>query len=124
MICLFDPTDTILCDKSNKCSSCPMCDDILLTLTTKKVLVKWFKVLNALDKQAEQAKIIKELHKNMVRVKVKVDGINRMVYVRDQNCVKYKCFVPSCANDEKYYCRVNEVQGCPETITIKAKNEL
>jgi hypothetical protein len=51
-----------------------------------------------------------------------INGKKISIYVVKHECRNYECFVISCTNTPgKYYCRINEVQGCPEIKKIKNK---
>jgi hypothetical protein len=51
----------------------------------------------------------------MAYIKKLVNGKKRKVYVIDTKCKDRKCLVISdCNNPGHYYCRINEISGCPE----------
>ena len=51
----------------------------------------------------------------MAEIKKKVNGKITKVYVAYNMCKNYKCLVISdCNTPGHYYCRINEVSGCPE----------
>jgi hypothetical protein len=50
----------------------------------------------------------------MPYIKVKYNGKYIKVWVAYSNCKTKDCFViSSCNSPGKYYCRINEVSGCP-----------
>jgi len=51
----------------------------------------------------------------MAYIKKKINGKMVKVYVVEAKCKNRKCLVVSdCNTPGYYYCRINEVSGCPE----------
>jgi len=51
----------------------------------------------------------------MTHLKKKINGKMQKVYVTYRECKNYQCLVISdCNTPGHYYCRTNEVSGCPE----------
>jgi len=51
----------------------------------------------------------------MAYIKKKINGKMVKVYIVDAKCKNRKCLVISdCNTPGHYYCRINEILGCPE----------
>lgn len=57
----------------------------------------------------------------MSQIKKLINGKHITVSVTDKKCRYYECLVISdCNNPGHFYCRINEIQGCP-AVKIKKK---